>query len=229
MKDLFGQALWDFYHQKFEDPLLLYNDYDAPEEVPPDRFFDGMELFDELEDFALEHTQGRILDIGAATGRHALHLQGLGADVTAMDFSALCCEIMKERGVGKIIQEDVFSYSKQKYDTLLMLMNGIGLAGDLQGLHKLLLHLKKIIAPGGQILLDSTDVAYLYENTEIPMDKYYGEISYKYRYKGVMGDEFRWLYVDQQTLTDVAIATGWICQIIFEDETDAYLARLQLV
>lgn len=227
MKDPFGQALLDYYHQKFDEPLHLYNDYGLPGVVPPERFFDGAELFDDLEEYALEHVQGRILDIGAATGRHALHLQGLGADVTALDFSALCCALMKERGVKKTLQEDIFLYTKQKYDTLLMLMNGIGLAGDLKGLHKLLLHLKKILAPGGQLLLDSTDVAYLYENSQFPKDKYYGEINYRYQYKDLMGESFGWLYVDQQTLMDVAAASGWTCQIIFQDETDAYLALLK--
>ena len=228
MKDLFGQALLDFYHKKFKAPLLLHNEYGPPELILPDRFFEGEEQFDALENFALEHVHGKIIDIGAATGRHALYLQNHGEDVTAMDLSSALCMLMNELGIKKIVKKDIFLYSEQKYDTILMLMNGIGISGSIDRLEKLLLHLQKIISPGGQLIMDSTNIAYLYEDYPAPGHKYYGELTYRYAYKDNMGDPFQWLYVDQQTLIDVATATGWLCQIIFEDETDAYLARMQM-
>lgn len=76
--------------------------------------------------------------------------------------------------------------------------------------------------------MDSSDISYLYEDNPLPVNKYFGELLYQYEYKGVLGDSFNWLYIDQQKLTEIANSTGWICQIIFADETDAYLARLQM-
>lgn len=226
MKDLFGQALLDFHNKSSNTPLLLHSEYGPPEAIPLERFFRSE--YTDLENFALDQVKGNILDIGAATGRHALHLQNQGYDVTAMDISLGCSTIIKEIGLNKIITDDIYTFADQKYDTIMMLMNGIGIAGSLEGLEKLLLHLKNIITPTGQLLMDSSDISYLYEGNPLPVNKYFGELSYQYEYKGVLGDSFNWLYIDQQKLTEIANSTGWICQIIFEDETDAYLARLQM-
>lgn len=226
MKDLFGQALLDYHNQTFESPLLLHTEYGSPEKIPLERFF--LDEYSDLENFALEQVNGKILDVGAASGRHVLHLQNQGFDVTAMDVSVSCATIMKEIGIEKIITEDIYKYENQTYDTIIMLMNGIGISGSFEGLKKLLIHLKNVLKQTGQLFLDSSDISYLYEGNTLPMNKYFGELSYQYEYKGVLGDSFSWLYIDHETLIDVADSTGWICQIIFEDETDAYLARLQM-
>lgn len=226
MKDLFGQALLDFHQKINTTPLLLHNEYGPPEKIPLERFFQNE--YTDLENFALDQVKGCILDIGAATGRHALHLQNQGHDVTAMDISIGCSTIMNDIGIKKIITGDIYTYEDQKYDTIMMLMNGIGIAGSLEGLEKLLLHLKFIITTTGQLILDSSNISYLYEDNPLPMNKYFGELSYQYEYKGVLGNSFNWLYIDTNKLTEIANSTGWICQIIYEDETDAYLARLQM-
>lgn len=226
MKDIFGEALLDFHHACFQPPLLLHNEYGPPEEIPVETYFREADDYSELEIFALECVKGRILDIGAAAGRHALHLQSKNFDVTAMDISENCGELMRLRGIEKIVIEDVMHFRAGLFDTGIMLMNGIGLAGDLQQLRKLLLHLKNLVEHAGQILLDSTDISYLYEESTVPEHKYYGELTFFYEYKGIVDQSFNWLYIDQDTLTRAALDCGWQCQVIFEDETDAYLARL---
>jgi len=107
-----------------------------------------------------------------------------------------------------------------------MLMNGIGIAGDLKGLKVLLKHLKKLVVPKGQILLDSSEISYLYEGSQFPEQKYFGQLAFHYEYKGEEDEEFQWLYVDQNKLVEIAQQCGWNCQVIYEDETDAFLARL---
>lgn len=226
MKDLFGKAILDFHHNSNKTPLLLHSEYGPPETIPLERFFQNE--YTDLENFALDLVKGSILDIGAATGRHALHLQNEGHDVTAMDISIGCSTILQEIGLKKIITEDIYTYEDQKYDTLLMLMNGIGLAGSLEGLKKLLLQLKNLTHPKGQLIMDSSDISYLYEENPLPVHKYFGELLYQYEYEGVLGNSFNWLYIDQEKLISIANSTGWNCQVIFEDDTDAYLARLQM-
>lgn len=226
MKDLFGQALLDFYHGRFQGPLLLHNEYGEPEEIPIESYFREEDAYTDLELFALEHVAGKALDVGAASGRHALFLQQKGLEVAGMDISPLCGELMKTLGVKWIIIKDILQYSGDHYDTIFMLMNGIGIAGDLVGLEVLLRHLKTLVKPGGQLLLDSSNISYLYEDVELPKHKYFGQLAFHYEYMGKKDDEFTWLYVDQDRLKEMAVKCGWNCQVIFEDETDAYLARL---
>jgi SAM-dependent methyltransferase len=226
MKDLFGKALLDFYCNRFESPLLLHNEYGPPEEIPVESYFRGPDEYSDLEIFALGYVKGKILDVGAATGRHASYLQNKGFIVSAMDISGYCGELMHNLGVKDVMIRDIREFEGARYDTVTMLMNGIGLAGDICNLERLLVHLKKIVKPSGQVLLDSTDISYLYEGSALPSDKYYGELSFYYEYRGDTDQPFKWLYIDQDRLMQIADDCGWQCQVIFEDETDAYLARL---
>ncbi|MCK5702220.1 MAG: class I SAM-dependent methyltransferase [Cyclobacteriaceae bacterium] len=227
MKDLFGQALLDFHQKTMGVPLLLHTEYGPPETIPLERFFAGEDEFPDLDIFALEQVHGKILDIGAATGRHAFYLQSQGHDITAMDISGSCGIVMKEIGVEKIIIKDIFNFEGQIFDTIFMLMNGIGIAGTIEGLKKLLRHIKCVLKPTGQLLFDSSDISYLYEDRPLPENAYFGELSYRYQYKNKFGDPFNWLFIDREKLVDIANSVGWSCQIIYEDETGAYLARLQ--
>ncbi|MCG8310324.1 MAG: class I SAM-dependent methyltransferase [Cytophagales bacterium] len=229
MKDLFGRALLDYYENKFKPPLLLHNEYGPPEVIPIDRYFIDHNEFSELEVFALQNAVGKVLDIGAASGRHALYLQGLGMDARAMDISNACCQLMHKAGIQKVICKDIYSFSNEEFDTLFMLMNGIGIAGSIEGLKQLLNHLKEVLKPTGQLIIDSSDISYLFSDNEIPIDRYFGELKFHYEYRGRFDEEFGWLYIDQETLYNVALSQGWTCQIIFTDETDAYLARLQRI
>ena len=227
MKDLFGQALYDYYNNSFEPPLLLHNEYGPPEVIPVESYFHEEDEFSDLEIYALHRSRGKVLDIGAATGRHAYYLQNNGFDVTALDISYSCGKLMKHIGIKKVIIDNIFNFSSLKYDTIFMLMNGIGIAGTIHGLKQLLQHLKKIITSDGQVIADSSNISYLYEGSKFPENIYFGELAFRYEYKKCLDDPFNWLYIDQKNLKRIAQATGWNCQIIFEDELDAFLAILQ--
>ncbi|QNL48982.1 methyltransferase domain-containing protein [Olivibacter sp. SDN3] len=227
--DIFGNALLDYYHKKRSTaPLILHNNYGEDEEMPVEIFFREIDDFPELEFIALALTDGKVLDVGAGAGSHCLYLQQKGVDVTALEISPIACQIMAKRGIKKIINQDIFSYKEEKFDTLLFLMNGIGLAENIAGLKKLLNHCKKLLNTGGQLIFDSSDVSYLYESDlERPM-VYHGEIHFQYEYKNQLGDPFGWLYIDQETLILIAQRSGWVVQILYEDENDQYLVRLSL-
>jgi SAM-dependent methyltransferase len=196
--------------------------------MPVEVFFRSEDEISELEEFALNLCSGKILDIGAGVGAHSLILQSRGFDVTALEISATACEIMKSRGVERIINGNIFSDQKV-YDTLLLLMNGIGLCGDIDGLSQLLPHLKKFLNTDGQIILDSSDISYLYSTGNFPTKDYYGEISYQYEYLSNKGDWFNWLYIDSDRLAAIAAENGLACEVLFEDDMDQYLARLTVI
>ena len=225
--DVFGKALSDFYKNGEADVLWLHNSYDEPEEMPIDFFFRDDEEMPLLELQALQMCEGKVLDIGAGVGSHALVLQAFNTDVTAIDVSEAAVNIMKDRGVKKALLQDVFTY-QEKFDTILMLMNGIGLTGTLPGFKAFLIKLKKLINPGGQELFDTSDIAYLYEDLPKPQNQYYGEVSYQYEYKGEKGNWFNWLYIDPKTIKTIAYETGWTSEIIFDDDEDQYLVKLTL-
>ncbi len=224
-KDIFGQALWDHFKTTKPAKLFINNKYGPKEEMPLDVYFRGEEDMPDLELLALSKCRGRVLDIGAGAGSHALVLQQRGVDVTAMDISGRAVDIMLERGVRQAFEQDIYAYAGEKYDTLLLLMNGIGLTGNIQQLRVFLQHTKKLLKPGGQLLFDSSDIAYLYEGNA-PAGNYYGELWYQYAYKGQKTDWFQWLYIDADTLIQVAAEEGWAIEILDEDDMDGYLARL---
>ena len=225
--DILGTALQDYLRGQFMSPLLLHTSYGETEEMPVDEFFRGPGDFPELEHVALSFCSGKTLDVGAGAGSHALYLQQRGMDVHALDISPLAATVMKQRGVEQVSTADFFNYRTGQYDTLLFLMNGIGLCGDLEKLNVLLRHCRSLLRAGGQLLFDSSDIAYLYADGSVTRPSgYYGQIRYQYEYRGNRGAPFNWLYIDQNTLTQLAQQAGWAVQVLFEDGNDQYLVRL---
>jgi len=224
--DVFGEALKDQFIKPPAETLWVHNSYDEPEEMPVDIYFRDEKEMPELELKALQLCKGKVLDVGAGVGSHALILQKRGFDITGMDISAAAVYIMKQRGLKNAIEGNILTYTESKYDTLLFMMNGIGLTGTIPGLKTFLKEVKRLLNPGGQLIFDSSDLSYLYQEVAFPLNGYYGEVSFRYEYKSIKGNWFKWIYVDQQTLKTIATALGWEVTIVFEDEHDQYLARL---
>ncbi|RYX82019.1 methyltransferase domain-containing protein [bacterium] len=227
--DIYGQALLDFYNNQPQEILWLNNSYGEPEEMPVDVFFRDQTEMPEAELLALNLCRGKILDIGAGVGSHTLILQQRGFEVSALEVSPDAASIMQKRGVKTVLQQDIFQYKTERFDTLLLLMNGIGLTQNLTGLNRFLQHAKMLLLPGGQLLFDSSDLTYLYEDLPQPKNNYYGEISYQYQYKNQKSKWFNWLYVDQKTLIKIALNNGFGCEILYQDGMDLYLAKLILL
>lgn len=228
--DTFGQAIIDYYQQREPEILWINNEYGEPEEMPVEIFFRNAENLPELESAALSLCRGNVLDVGAGAGSHALLLQDKGLPVTALEISALAAKVIKDRGVKNVICQNIFHYQPvQRFDTVLLLMNGIGLAGNLANLNLLLNHFKSLLTPGGHLIFDSSDIAYLYGGNSLPKKTYYGELKYQYQYKKQKGDWFQWLYIDQHRLAAIARLSGWETDVIYEDDMDQYLAKLTLI
>ncbi len=228
MNDALGNALGDYYHNNLPGKLWIHNKYGPKEEMPVETYFRQETDMPRLEKVALLACRGKVLDIGAGAGSHSLALQQKGLDVTALDISPNAVEVMKLRGVKKAVCLDVFNYTEERFDTILLLMNGIGLTGTITKLRMFLQHVKKLLQPGGQLIFDSSDIAYLYEGNIPIMENYYGEITYEYEYKNKRSGWFSWLYIDKKTLTKIVRSEGWRSEILFEDSFDQYLVRLYL-
>jgi hypothetical protein len=131
-----------------------------------------------------------------------------------------------------VINQDIFKYNSTKFDTILMLMNGTGIAGSLSGLEVLLHHLKTLLNPEGQILIDSSDLIYLFEQEDgsalidISASKYYGELSFQTEYKNWISQPFPWLYVDLNNLENAIEKNGLKLKKIFKGQHYDYLAQI---
>jgi len=227
--DILGAALRDYFLKGTAETLWVHNSYGEDEVMPVDLFFRAEQDMPELELKALELCKGHVLDIGAGAGSHALMLQERKFKVTALDISPAAVAIMKQRGVKDAIEKDIFDLEAASYDTLLFMMNGIGVTGTLSGFKNFLQKAKTYIKPGGQLIFDSSDISYLYQEVPFPLNAYYGEVAFSYEYKQTRGKWFKWVYIDQSTLLNIAKTAGWHCEIIMVDEHDQYLAKLTLV
>ena len=228
--DPMGRAIAEYWKNKTAERLRVFSPMFEEDEIPLTTLFRSYEDMPEIERKALDMAKGKVLDVGAGSGCHSLVLQERGLDVTAIDISPLSVETMKERGVKKVLEQDFFTLEGQ-FDTILMLMNGIGIVGTLERMPKFFKQLDKILSPEGQVLCDSSDISYVFETEdgiiELPDDmSYYGEHSFRMQYKDTIGEPFNWLYIDADTLRQKAGRNRYAVEVVAEGEHYDYLARI---
>ena len=233
MKDLMGRAIWDYYYQENSEDLQTETSISELDDLPVSYLFRDYQEMNALEKKALDLSFGKVLDVGSGAGSHSLYLQNeRKLEVTALDISPKSIEVCKARGVKNAICEDLLQFSEKNFDTVLLLMNGTGIFQSLEHIDQYLQKLKSLVAENGQILIDSTDILYMYDQDEdggvlIPATGYYGELDYYLHYKGESELPMKWLYLDFDTLENAAIANGFKIQKI-EQLEDSYLAQLTL-
>lgn len=232
MKDLFGQAMWDYQHGQYTEDLKTETTISEEDDLPVSYLFRTFAQMPPLEQQALQLARGKVLDVGCGAGVHGLYLQNeRGLEVHSIDLSPKAIEVCYLRGLRNAEVQDVWQ-AKGQYDTILLLMNGAGMCGRLKQMGAFYTHLKTLLAEGGQILTDSSDLLYMFDqhpdgSYEVPLYfDYYGEVDYIVRYKGQEEAPFPWLYVDYNTLQNVAHAVGLDCELLAEGEHFDYLARL---
>lgn len=233
MKDLFGRAILDYQTKNAPEDLLTETSISDEDEMSVAYLFRDYNTMPKIEQKALQHAKGKVLDVGCGAGSHSLYLQNeRGLEVTAIDISAKAIEACKLRGVKDARTVNILDIENEKFDTILLLMNGTGIAGRLKKISVFLQKLKALLNEGGQILIDSSDIIYMFDEDEdggkwIPMDsEYYGEVTFSLSYKGEKEEDFEWLYVDYNTLQNAAHANGLQCELLLEGKHYDYLARL---
>jgi len=229
-----GAALLAYVRGDAAAELRIRRDDGLVGVLPAAQYFREPAAFTASERSALEACRGQVLDVGAGTGLHSLELQARGFRVTAIDISAVAVEIMRERGVAEARCADVWELEDEGFDTLLMLGHGIGMVETLAGLDRYLAHARGLTRPGGQVLLDSTDVTrtseplhLAYHEANRRAGRYVGETRMQLEYAGSRGPFCGWLHVDPATLGEHARRAGWSPEVLLEGDTGEYLARLQ--
>lgn len=234
-KDPMGAAIADYHRTGRAGTLRVFSSQFDEDEIPVSQLFRTYDEMPAIEQKALMLAQGRILDVGAGSGCHALALQEMDKDVTAIDISELSVDVMRERGVCDARAIDLYDERlADTYDTILLLMNGSGIIGNMEGMERFFMRMKRLLSPQGCIYMDSSDLKYLFEEEDgsylidIAGD-YYGLVDFRMQYKQVKGDAFDWLYIDFDTLSYYAEQYGFRAERVCEGEHYDYLARLVAV
>lgn len=234
MADVFGTALMDYQQGNYSEDISTHSSFDEEDVIPLPYLFRSFKEMPKIEQKALKLAKGKVLDVGSGAGSHALYLQKKGLEVTALDNSDGAISVCKERGIKNTVKRNILNFSGETFDTVLLLMNGIGLAGNMDQVGPFLRHLATLINPNGQILLDSSDIIYMFEEDEdggywIPNNgKYYGEVTFTMSYKNEKTAPFDWIYLDFNTLQNACWDNGLGCELVLEGEHFDYLARLTI-
>lgn len=233
MLDLFGKAILDFQTNNAPQDLITETNISEPDEMSVAYLFRDYTEMPKIEQKALQLSKGKILDVGCGAGSHSLYLEQKGFEVTSFDTSENAIRACELRGLKNARFQNVLDVGNEKFDTILLLMNGTGIFGTLAQTSNYLQKLKSLLNPGGQILIDSSDIIYMFDQEEdgsvwIEADGYYGELTFTVSYKNETEEPFPWLYLDYNTLQNAANANGLNCELVKEGRHFDYLAKLFL-
>jgi len=229
---IFGRAISEYYHNNQPEDIKTETNISGVDTLPTAYLFRGFEEMPISEQKAMQLSKGKVLDVGCAAGSHSLYLQNKGLEVHALDISQKTIEICKLRGIKHAYKAALLDWDKTKYDTILLMMNGTGIFESFESVPKYLKHLKSLLSPNGQILVDSSDIKYMYDKEELDalfmLKIYYGELEFTMHYKDWTSEPFPWLYLDPKTFKKVAELNGYSFKILYEGEHYDYLAKLQV-
>ena len=236
MKDLFGKAILDFQTNNSPEDLITETSISEEDVMSVEYLFRSYDKMPLLEQKALQLAKGKVLDVGCGAGSHSFYLQSMKKlDVCSIDISENAIAACKLRGLKNTQVQNILEIDsdnpENKFDTILLLMNGTGIFGTLKETAKFLQKIKSLLNPNGQILIDSSDIIYMFDNDEdggkwIPSSGYYGELTFTISYTNQREDQFPWLYLDYNTLQNAAFANGLQSELVLEGEHYDYLAKL---
>jgi len=231
--DPIGNAITDFQHGTVSQDIIVHSDLCEDDIMDVNYLFRSFENMPPIEKKALTMCKGKVLDVGAAAGCHAKWLNDNGFDILAIDTSEGAINYLKSLNLPSQ-KIDFHHLTEHKFDTILLLMNGIGIAGRIKQIERFLIHAKSLLNPSGQIICDSTDIQYLYEDDEGAQwvdlnSQYYGEMEFQMEYKDSKTNWFPWLYIDFDTLSEKCSNLGLNAELIMTSENNHFLAQITIL
>ena len=233
--DIFGNAIKAYFENKDPEDIIVHSPDFDDDVIPVPYLFRTYAEMPPLEKKALQLCRGKVLDVGCGAGSHALYLQNdKNLEILAIDTSEGAIEICRKRGIRDAENVAFEDLSEERFDTILLLMNGTGIVGKMRKLDGFFAKLKELLNTGGQVLIDSSDLIYLFDADEdggVWVDSangYYGELQYSMSYKGERSNYFDWLYLDFDSLSLAASKNGFSCDLVKKGAHYDYLARLSV-
>ncbi|TDI81929.1 MAG: methyltransferase domain-containing protein [Bacteroidetes bacterium] len=231
MQDIFGKALLDYYHGNYSEHIITETNISEEDELSLPYLFRNYAEMPAMEQKALDLSKGKVLDVGCGAGSHSLYLQKKEIDITAIDISEGAVKVTQLRGVKDVRNSNVLDICGEKFDTILLLMNGTGIFEKVASVSKYLQHLKTLLTTNGQIFIDSSDLKYMYDKSDeggiwVPSNRYYGELDFKLKYKGEESESFPILYMDEALFERSCVENKMTFELITRGDHFDYLVRL---
>lgn len=217
MADLFGKFYMDILKKKFS-PLYLVRDDGRIDVENPKIYFSEFRDWPDVEKKLMKFVGGKVLDVGAGAGRHALYLQSRGHKVIAIDVSPGAVKVMKRRGVKDARVMDFWKarFPKNSFDTVLVMFNNLALGASYSGMEKMLKMFHRIAKPGGRLVgnlfdpVGTKDPVHLrYHEINKKRGKPIGWIRVRFDYKGKKSKWFVLLLLTHRQFVSIAEKSGW--------------------
>jgi len=220
-----GSAMLNYFEKNDNTPIRVFINKSEEPEMYPSVFFRPYKNMLKYEKIALKNSTGKVLDLGCGAGCHSLYLQNKGFDVTAVEVSKKSANVALSQGVNKVINEDWRNLTLKNFDTVLVLMNGMGLAESPTELKMMFRKLKSLLSKNGSILIDSTDVTYAKADWPMIDSEYFGKVQFELKYKGKT-QCFPWLFVDFETAVKTAKSVKLNVEVLERARNGHFLLRL---
>ena len=234
--DAFGEQLWSYYKTGEPQYDLLERDdgFIAIGVSGPRLYFSSYDEWDALDRRAITFARGRVLDVGCAAGRHALHLQRKGHDVTGIDDSPLSIRVARLRGVKKarvLAIEEIGTFPRESFETVILLGNNFGLFGSLPKARRLLRTLQTITSEDATIVARALDLrhggdpvhrAYMARNRS--RGRLSGQMRVRVRFRDVVGNWIDYLFVSKRELQMILKGSGWTVRRFIDGKRGAFVA-----
>ena len=227
-KDIFGTAIKAYFENNDDTDIVVHSPDFDDDIIPVAYLFRNFDEMPKIEQTALDLCRGKTLDVGCGAGSHSLYLKEVkNIECIPVDTSEGAIEIARKRGLENARTEDFFELENETYDTILMLMNGSGIIGKLDKLNSFFKQARSLLNENGQVIMDSSDLIFLFDEAPESAEDYYGELNFKMSYKGEESDYFNWLYIDEKLLEKYALANDFSCEIAARGPHYDYLAVLK--
>ncbi|MCT4666077.1 MAG: class I SAM-dependent methyltransferase [Flavobacteriales bacterium] len=223
--DPMGLAILEYAQSDVPTQVRVLSPEFDEDEIPLTYLFRTYADFPPNEKNALNIAKGKILDIGAGAGIHSRFLKNQGKEIRAIDISPYSVEYLLSQNISAELVS-IFDYQPQEsFDTILLLMNGLGIAEKREKLPEFLQKLKSLLSQNGQILIESCSLSYLFDNPE-EAQSHSGEILYQMKYKNIEGLYFYWLYLSFEDLEKEVVKENLKIEKIFQQKNGQYLAKI---
>lgn len=236
--DIFGRALLDWARGGTDPETIERHDGTTDAGGGHEFYLAPFGRWPSAERQAMGEVRGRVLDVGCGAGRVTLHLEGRGIDVVGMDQSRLAIRAARLRGVRqtRCASLDTLLPLIGSFDTIVLFGNNFGMFGTRERLRRDLTRWAAATPPGARILAESTnpycggapamDRAYYHRNKSA--GRLPGSVTLRTRYRGDVGDWYRWLFVSRTEMRTLLRGTGWrIARILGDAPSEPFVAVLE--